>query len=60
LEFAGGPMICTRTAIRVYHQGYSDRVFIHLQDASDRRFSVLVEPFLPSVEFYDRYVDFDE
>jgi prepilin-type N-terminal cleavage/methylation domain-containing protein len=60
LEFAGGPKISTHAAIRFYHQGYSDRVLIHLQDDSDRRFSVLVEPFLPSAQFYDRYVDFDE
>lgn len=60
LEFAGGPKISAPAAIRFYHQGYSDRVLIHLQDDSDRRFSVLVEPFLPTVEFYDRYVDFDE
>ncbi len=61
LAFAGGPTVSGAQAVlRFYRQGYSDRVFIHLQDDNDRRFSVLVEPFLPRPEFYDHFVDFNE
>ena len=61
LAFAGGPILSSReAALRFYRRGYSDRVIIHLQDDNDRRFSVLVEPFLPKAEFYDRFVDFGE
>jgi len=61
LEFVGGPKISSdRAAIRFYRKGYSDRVLIHLQDDSDRQFSILVEPFLSNVAFYDRYVNFDD
>lgn len=61
LEFGGGSKITAdRAAIRFYRQGYSDKVIIHLQDDNDRQFSVLVEPFLSNVAFYDHYVNFDD
>ncbi len=61
LTFAGGPTVSSAQAVlRFYRQGYSDRVFIHLRDDNDRRFSVKVEPFLPRPEFYDHFVDFHE
>jgi len=44
--------------ITFYKGGYSDKVFIHLQDG-DSDVSYLVEPFLSEVNRYEAYVGFE-
>lgn len=40
--------------------GYSDKALIHMQDADGDWSSLLIEPFLPTVKFYDDNVSFEE
>ena len=44
--------------ITFYKGGYSDKVFIHLQDG-DSEVSYLVEPFLSEVSRYETYIGFE-
>jgi prepilin-type N-terminal cleavage/methylation domain-containing protein len=49
-----------RIDILFYAKGYSDKALIHLEDEKDRRISFLIEPFLPTVKYFDRHVGFDD
>jgi prepilin-type N-terminal cleavage/methylation domain-containing protein len=49
-----------RIDILFYAKGYSDKAFIHLVDEKDRQLSFLIEPFLPTVKYFDRHVGFDD
>lgn len=44
--------------ITFYKSGYSDKVFIHLQDG-ESQVSYLIEPFLSEVSRYETYTGFD-
>jgi prepilin-type N-terminal cleavage/methylation domain-containing protein len=44
--------------ITFYKNGYSDKVFIHLQDG-EAQVSYLIEPFLSEVSRYETYVGFE-
>jgi len=45
--------------IEFYRNGYSDKVFIHLQDG-ETQVSYLIEPFLSEVSRYETYIGFDK
>ena len=42
-----------------YRAGYSDKVLIRIQGDDDQKISFLIEPFLPKVKLYEKYVDFE-
>ena len=44
--------------ITFYKAGYTDKVFIHLQDG-ETYLSFLIEPFLSNVQVIEKYVDFE-
>jgi prepilin-type N-terminal cleavage/methylation domain-containing protein len=43
-----------------YRAGYSDKVLIHIQGDDEQKISFLIEPFLPKVKLYEKYVNFEE
>lgn len=43
-----------------YKAGYSDKALIHIQRDDDEKVSFLIEPFLPTVKFYEKYVGFED
>jgi len=43
-----------------YKAGYSDKALIHIQRDDDEKVSFLIEPFLPKVKFYEKYVGFED
>ena len=45
--------------ITFYKNGYSDKVFIHLQDG-ETQISYLIEPFLTKLSRYESYVGFED
>lgn len=60
VEYPGGEKISFgRADIRFYKGGYSDKVLIHLEDDDNNRTSLLIEPFLPKVKYYEEYIGFD-
>lgn len=42
-----------------YRKGYSDRAVIHIENDDEKRFSFVIEPFLPGVEIRDGFVGYD-
>ncbi len=42
-----------------YRAGYSDKALIHIQGDDEQKISFLIEPFLPKVKLYEKYVDFE-
>ncbi len=42
-----------------YKNGYSDKIFIHIQDG-ESHVSYLIEPFLSEVSLYDTYIGFED
>ncbi len=60
VEYPDGEKISFgRADIRFYKDGYSDKVLIHLEDGDNNRTSLLIEPFLSKVKYYEKYVGFD-
>jgi prepilin-type N-terminal cleavage/methylation domain-containing protein len=60
VEYPDGEKISFgRADIRFYKDGYSDKVLIHLEDGDNNRTSLLIEPFLSKVKYYEEYVGFD-
>jgi len=43
-----------------YRAGYSDKALIHIQGDDEQKISFLIEPFLPKVKLYEKYVDFED
>jgi prepilin-type N-terminal cleavage/methylation domain-containing protein len=61
VTFARSGAVATDQAeILFYAKGYSDRAFIHLQDEDGRRYSFLIEPFLPQTQYFDEYAGFQD
>ena len=54
-----GPVSTDPAPIHFYPQGHSDMVFIHLRDESGKDISLLIEPFMPDIKVYRRYVGFE-
>ena len=48
-----------RADIYFYEKGYSDKAIIHMVHDEDQRWSFLIEPFLPRVYLYEKYVGFE-
>jgi prepilin-type N-terminal cleavage/methylation domain-containing protein len=42
-----------------YRAGYSDKAFIRIQGDDEQKLCFLIEPFLPKVKLYEKYVDFE-
>jgi len=42
-----------------YKAGYSDKAFIRIQGDDEQKLSFLIEPFLPKVKLYEKFVDFE-
>ena len=61
VEFPGrGKISYGDIEIFFYRQGYSDKALIHLEADDTQQVSLLIEPFLPSVRFYEKYAEFEE
>jgi prepilin-type N-terminal cleavage/methylation domain-containing protein len=43
-----------------YRAGYSDKALIHIQGDDEEKITFLIEPFLPKVKLYEKYVDFED
>ena len=54
-----GKISSGQAEIRFFKEGYTNKALVHMQDG-DAYLSFLIEPFLPDVEFYDRYASFDD
>jgi len=54
-----GKVISGRADIHFYKTGYTDKALIHIQD-DDLQLSFLIEPFLTKVQYFDRYITFDD
>ena len=48
-----------QAAITFYKAGYTDKALVHMQDG-DTYLSFLMEPFLPNVQFFEKYASFDD
>lgn len=46
--------------ILFYKKGYSDNAIIHMENNDNKRFSYVIEPFMPQVEIKEGFVLFDE
>jgi prepilin-type N-terminal cleavage/methylation domain-containing protein len=61
VEFPNGEVISGgRAGIYFYKKGYSDKAFIHIEDADNKQLSFLIEPFLSRVRLYETYVNLKE
>jgi prepilin-type N-terminal cleavage/methylation domain-containing protein len=49
-----------RADICFYEKGYSDKAIIHMVHDDDHRLSFLIEPFLPQVYLYNKYVGLED
>ena len=61
IEYAGkGKVSFGEAEICFYKNGYSDMVFIHIENDENKRLSFLVEPFLSEVKLFEHYEDFGD
>ncbi len=57
--FPGKGQVATgRTEVYFYPQGYSDQAIIHIENTDARRWSLVIEPFLPTVKLLQEYVTY--
>jgi prepilin-type N-terminal cleavage/methylation domain-containing protein len=54
-----GKITMGSTQIHFYKNNYSDKVLIHMEDGNFRQFSLLIEPFLPNVKYYENHIGFE-
>ena len=54
-----GKIYSGQTAITFYKAGYTDKALVHMQDG-DAFLSFLIEPFLPNVQFFEKYASFED
>jgi len=54
-----GKITSGQVEISFYKADYSDKVMIHIENDSRRQLSFLVEPFLPGVKLYEKYIGFE-
>jgi len=52
-----GKVIQGTVEIRFTKKGYSDQAIIHIEGSDDRKVSLFVEAFLPSVKWVEEYVE---
>jgi len=61
IEYVGkGKVSFGEAEICFYKNGYSDKVFIHIEDNENERLSFLIEPFLSKVKLFEHYEDFGD
>ncbi len=53
-----GVILNDPAVINFYPGGHSDMVLIRFKDREQESVSILIEPFLPEVKLYDKYVEF--
>jgi prepilin-type N-terminal cleavage/methylation domain-containing protein len=46
------------TQVKFYPAGYADQALIHLETDDARKFTYLVEPLLPKIKFFDKWIEF--
>lgn len=49
-----------QTDIGFYEKGYSDMAIIHIENSANEQLSFVIEPFLPHVRMYQKYVRFGD
>ena len=54
-----GKIYSGRAEINFYKAGYTNKALVHMQDG-DTYLSFLIEPFLPDVQFFEKYASFDD
>jgi prepilin-type N-terminal cleavage/methylation domain-containing protein len=54
-----GKISSGQTKITFSKAGYTDKALVHIQE-NDRQLSLLLEPFLPTVQFFDKYAGFND
>lgn len=55
--FSDGNHISTGTAqIRFYKKGYSDYAMIHFENEDQQKLSCLIEPFMPTASWHEKYL----
>ena len=54
-----GKIYSGQAEITFHKAGYTNKALVHMQDG-DTYLSFLIEPFLPDVEFFDKYTSFDD
>jgi prepilin-type N-terminal cleavage/methylation domain-containing protein len=60
IEFPnGGKIYSGQAAITFYKAGYTNKALVHMQDG-DANLSFLIEPFLPNVQFFEKYASFED
>jgi prepilin-type N-terminal cleavage/methylation domain-containing protein len=48
-----------QAAINFYKAGYTDKALVHMQDGNTY-LSFLIEPFIPNVQFFEKYASFED
>jgi len=56
---AKGKISTGQAEICFYKNNLSDKALIHIEDTDYKQLSFLIEPFLPGVKFYERYIGFE-
>ena len=60
IEFpAKGKINSGQAAINFYKAGYTDKALVHMQDGNTY-LSFLIEPFIPNVQFFEKYASFED
>ena len=54
-----GKITSGQVEISFYKADYSDKVMIHIENDSRKQMSFLIEPFLPGVKLYEKYIGFE-
>ena len=53
-----GQISSGKVEVYFYPQGYSEQAIIHIENEEARRWSLIIEPFLPSVKLRQEYVTY--
>lgn len=60
IEFPSkGKINSGQVSINFYKAGYTDKALVHMQDGSTY-LSFLIEPFIPNVQFFEKYASFED
>lgn len=52
------PISTGNASIHFYPAGYSDYAMIHMENDSEERFTYVIQPLLPKVKLYQRWIEF--
>ena len=60
IEFPSkGKINSGQASINFYKAGYTDKALVHMQDGTTY-LSFLIEPFIPNVQFFEKYASFED